>query len=450
MARNITIIGGGSSSFVPLLLRRFIRSASLGDSNLTLMDVDQRRLGVMEALANKLIESEDSGLRVRSTLDQRDSLIDADFVIAAISVGGMDAWAGDLEIPGRYGIVMHVGDSIGPGGIMRALRNAPVLADVARNVADVAPGAWVFNYTNPAPIEAMAMRAAAPQVKSYALCSCTQAPSSAEWLAQQAGVDPDDIVMPPVVAGVNHCASVQRLLLKDGTDAMPLVRERASKPVVRWALETYGVLPYCWEHWVEFFPQMQWLDEPYDGTAQGVGMRYGIRTHDMAYEKQRVRGLEELAQRWAAPDAGPVTLADLPAGDEDEGIEVIDLIEAIVENRNTTHIVNAPNNGAIPNLPDDAIVEVNASVNSYGISPIQAGPLPEPLAAHLRHYVAMQQHVVRAALHGDRDAALHAFLLDPTTQARLDLDQTAALLDEMLEANAEHLPLFQRETASAP
>src|SRR4051812_41369749 len=283
MARNITIIGGGSSSFVPLLLRRFIRSASLGDSNLTLMDVDQRRLGVMEALANKLIESEDSGLRVRSTLDQRDSLIDADFVIAAISVGGMDAWAGDLEIPGRYGIVMHVGDSIGPGGIMRALRNAPVLADVARNVAEVAPDAWVFNYTNPAPVEAMAMRAAAPQVKSYALCSCTQAPSSPEWLAQQAGVDPDQILMPPVVAGVNHCASVQRLLMKDGTDAMPLVRERASKPVVRWALETYGVLPYCWEHWVEFFPQMQWLDEPERGATPRGWMAAGARPHHIAH-----------------------------------------------------------------------------------------------------------------------------------------------------------------------
>src|SRR4051794_5751547 len=450
MGPKITIIGGGSSSFVPVLIRRLMQSQALEAARVSLMDIDEGRLGVMQALADKLIASEGSDIRVTSTLDQREALVDADFVIAAIAEGGMDAWANDLEIPGRYGLVMHVGDSIGPGGILRAFRNAPALAQVARDAAEVAPGAYLFNYTNPAPIETMAMRVAAPTVQTYGLCSCTAHASSRAWLASQAGVEPDEIAMPPVVAGINHCASVQALRLLDGRDAMPLVREHATEPVVRWALETYGVLPYCWTHWTEFFPQMQWLDEPYDGTAQGVGMRYGIRTHDMAYEKQRVRGLEELAQRWAAPDAGPVTLADLPAGDEDEGIEVIDLIEAIVENRNTTHIVNAPNNGAIPNLPDDAIVEVNASVNSYGISPIQAGPLPEPLAAHLRHYVAMQQHVVRAALHGDRDAALHAFLLDPTTQARLDLDQTAALLDEMLEANAEHLPLFQRETASAP
>ena len=178
MATKVTIIGGGSSSFVPLLVRRLMQSPVLGSSQVTLMDVDEGRLGVMQSLADKLIANEDSELRVTSTTDQRESLAGADFVIAAISVGGMDAWANDLEIPGRHGIVMHVGDSVGPGGIMRAFRNAPVLADVARNAAEVAPDAWVFNYTNPAPIEALAMRAAAPQVRSYALCSCTGHPSS--------------------------------------------------------------------------------------------------------------------------------------------------------------------------------------------------------------------------------------------------------------------------------
>jgi alpha-galactosidase len=338
---------------------------------------------------------------------------------------------------------MHVADSVGPGGIMRAFRNAPVLAEVARNVADVAPDAHVFNYTNPAPTEALAMLAAAPSVRTYALCSCTGHPSSAEWLAEQAGVEPAEIAMPPVVAGINHCASVTELRLRDGRDAMPLVRANATNPIVRWALDTYGVLPYCWSHWVEHFPQMQRLDAEYAGTAQGVAMRYGITTHDMAYEKARVAELEALAAKWTAPDAGRVTLADLPPGDEDWGIEVIDIMEAIVENRNQTFVVNAPNGGAIPNLPVDAVVEVNASVNGYGIRPIAAGPLPEPLAAHLRGYVDFERQVVKAALSGDRDAAMHAFLLDPNIQARLELEQIGALLDEMLRANAEWLPRFR-------
>jgi alpha-galactosidase len=443
VGKKVTIIGGGSSSFVPLLLRRLISSEVMGDSTVTLMDIDEGRLSVMQRLGEKLIEGESSALRVESTTDQRESLADADFVIAAISVGGFDAWALDMEIPGRYGLVMHVADSVGPGGVMRAFRNAPVLADVARNVAEVAPDAYVFNYTNPAPTEAMAMRVAAPAVKSFALCSCTGHPGSAQWLAGEAGVEPDQIAMPPVVAGINHCASVQELRLVDGTDAMPLVRERATNPIVRWALDTYGVLPYCWSHWVEHYPQMQRLEGDYAGTAQGVKMRYGITTHDMAYEKARVAELEALAATWTAPDAGRVTLADLPVGDEDWGIEVIDIIESIVANRNRTFVINAPNQGAVPNLPGEAIVEVNAAVNGYGIRPIFAGPLNEALAAHLRGYVAFEQHVVRAALTGRRDDALRAFLLDPNMQARLDLEQTEALLDEMLEANARWLPLFE-------
>ena len=139
-----------------------------------------------------------------------------------------------------------------------------------------------------------------------------------------------------------------------------------------------------------------------------------------------------------------MTLEDLPPGDEDEGIEVIQIMEAIVDNRNETHIVNAVNGGTIPNLPPDAIVEVNAAVNAYGVRPIYTGPLPEPLAAHLRQYVALQKQMVKAALSGNRTDALHAFLLEPTIAARLDLAQTETMLDELLAAHADYLPQFAR------
>jgi alpha-galactosidase len=214
MAVKLTVIGGGSSSFVPALIRRLMESQVLGDATVTLMDIDERRVRTMEALAQKLIAGAGSGLRVRATLDRRESLVDADFVITTIAAGGMDAWEMDLEIPARYGLVMHIADSIGPGGIMRALRNAPVLAAVARDVADVAPDAFVFNYANPASAEALALRSV-PEVKSLSLCSCTAQPASAAWLAQHVGVEPEEIDMPVVVAGINHCASVIYLLLLD-------------------------------------------------------------------------------------------------------------------------------------------------------------------------------------------------------------------------------------------
>lgn len=443
MPVKLTVIGGGSSSFVPALIRKLINSDLLSDTHVTLMDIDERRVRTMEELARKLVASSGCSLEVASTLDRRESLVDADYVITTIAAGGMDAWEKDLEIPAKYGIVMHVGDSIGPGGIMRAFRNAPVIAAVAREVAEVAPNAFVFNYANPASAEAMALQTV-PEVRSLALCSCTAQPSSRDWLARHVGVDPDEILMPAVVAGINHCASVIELRLKDGRDGIALARERAEEPVIKWALDTYGVLPYCWQHWVEFHPQMQYADEPYDGRAQGLRVRYGIKTHDMDYERGRVKQFEDLAAAWTQPDAGAVTLDDLPPGDEDEGIEVIQIMEAIVDNRNETHIINMVNGGTIPNLPADAIVEVNASVNAYGVRPIYTGPLPEPLAAHLRHYVALQKQMVKAALSGNRNDALHAFLLEPTIAARLDLKQTEALLDELLAAHREQLPQFAR------
>ena len=445
---NVTVIGGGSSSFVPPLLRHLLRSDAMRGTTLTLMGPTESRLRVMEDPARN-VAGHAARLRVRSTRDQREALTDADFVIVAIAVGGNDAWENDIEIPGRYGIFMPVADSIGPGGIMRGLRNAPVLASVARDVAEVAPQAWIFNYSNPATICALAMQTV-PEVRSLSLCSCTAMPADTGWLAAQAGVEPDEILMPAIVAGLNHCAGVTELRVADGRDGLALARERATEPVVRWVLDTYGVLPYCWLHWTEFFPQLQRLTEPYEGQAQGLGLRYGTRIHDLGEDRERVEQWAELARRWSAPGADPVTLENLPASDEEDGILVIDMIESILDNRGDIHLINTVNGAAIPNLPADAVVEVAARIGADGVRPLPAGPLPETYAAHLRDYVALQQMAVRAALNGSRRDALHAFLLDPVTRSRLDMDQTQALLDEMLEANAPHLPRFQAGLGPAP
>jgi alpha-galactosidase len=439
--KNITMIGGGSSSFVPPLLRRLIESSVLNNSTLTLMDVDADRLAVMEKLGHKVVESESSPLKVRATTDMREAITGADFVISAISVGGMTAWEHDMEIPGKYGVVMHVADSIGPGGIMRTLRNAPVSRDIAQTVAEVAPGAWIFNYTNPTAVEGMAMRTV-PGANVVSLCSCNVHVKSPEWLAEQIGVAPDEIAMPPVVGGINHCAGVMELRLRDGRDGLELARETVTNEVMQWALRTYGMLPYCWSHWTEFHPGMQRTVEPYSGTVQGVMMKYGIRTHDMDEQRARPAELAALADAWTAPDAGPVRLADLPMGDEDEGVEVVDIIESMIAHRPHTYVVNVQNHGAIPNLPDDAVVEVSARIDAYGVRPVYAGPLPDALAALLRSYVALQRQMVRAALSGERDDVYRALLLDPTTQSILDLDQIGSLCDELLAANAQWLPQF--------
>jgi alpha-galactosidase len=437
MAYKITIIGGGSSTFTPQLMQLFMQSQVLQGSTIALMDVDAQRLETMDTLCKLLVQKEGASLTVESTTDRRESLTGADFVISAISVGGFDAWEKDIEIPARYGIYMHVADSIGPGGIMRALRHIPPLVAVCKDLEEVAPNAWVLNYTNPATANCIAMRRSST-VKVVSLCTCSIIPRSAEYLAGWAGVEPEDLVVPAPAGGLNHCAAILDLRLKDGRDALPLIQERITHPVLKWGLETYGLLPYCWSHWMEFYPAMGRLVDEYQGRLQGLKMKYGTTVHDMERERARALKWERLVERLAQGEE-EISMDVLP---KDESVQVVQLVEALIENRNEIHVVNLPNGGAIDNLPAEAIVEVSALVGGYGIQPVHVGPLPEAVAATLRQHITVQELTVEAALTGDRRVALQAFLLDPQIASVLTPEDTAVLLDELLEAHAEHLPQF--------
>jgi alpha-galactosidase/6-phospho-beta-glucosidase family protein len=282
-----------------------------------------------------------------------------------------------------------------------------------------------------------------PGVNAASLCSCTYMPRNPEWLAERVGVAPDELQLPALVAGLNHCAGVLELRLRDGRDALALAREKVQEPIEQWALDAYGMLPYCWAHWVEFYPQLQHLTEDYQGTAQGLAMEYGRRIYVMDEQRARAQKWEDLAARWSAPEpAEEISLAALPVGSEDAGIDVVDVIAAIAENRNELYIVNTRNDGAITNLPGEAIVEVQALVGAAGIRPVATGALPEALAAHLRLHHSVQRLTTEAALTGDRESAQLAFLHDPILAARLNLEQTQALFEEMMQANAAFLPQF--------
>ncbi len=439
MPKKITIIGGGSSTFVPQLMRLFIGSDVLKGSTITLMDIDAHRLEVMDRLCRILVEKEETDLTIESTTDQRESLIGADFVITAISVGGMDAWEKDIEIPAKYGIYMAIADSIGPGGIMRAFRHIPVLASVADDVRAVAPEAWIFNYSNPLSAIVTALRRHQPEVKTVGLCTCASIPRNARYLADWAQVDPEEIIVPAPAAGLNHCAFILDVRLRDGRSAFPLMLEHVEQPVVRWGLETYGVLPYCWSHVTEFFPALSQLEEPYRGKLQGLAMKYGIHVHDMDHERARGERWERLVQAWTSGQEEEVSLDVLPSA---EAIEVVEIIEALLTNGNAIHAVNIPNRGAIENLPDDAIVEVTSLVGGYGVQSVHVGALPEPLAATLRNHITTQQLTAEAALTGDYKTALQAFIQDPQTQARLAMEDIEKLMKELFDAHREHLPQF--------
>lgn len=260
-------------------------------------------------------------------------------------------------------------------------------------------------------------------------------------MAELVGVEEDEVVVPMKVGGINHCTGIFELQLRDGRDAIPIVRERHGSEVVRWAIDTFGVIPYCWEHWTEFFPQLQRLEAPYKGRAEGLPMRYGRHIYDMAQQRRRAQGWEEVAMSWAA-DGREHKLVDLPHGPEDEGIVVVEVMEAILTDRAERFVVNVPNRGLIANLPETAVVEVPALVNGEGAHPIGIGPLPVGLAAVLSRHALVEELTARAALTGDRRLLLQAMTADPLLDATLEPPEIKALMNEMLEANASFLPQF--------
>jgi alpha-galactosidase/6-phospho-beta-glucosidase family protein len=446
---KIAVIGGGSSMFVPGLVRRLVELPCFEGAELRLMDVDEARLATMRVLSSQLAGSSGQQLRVVASSDRRTALMGADFVIIAISVGGMTAWASDIEIPARHGVFMHIADSVGPGGIMRSLRNTPVVAAVARDVADVAPNAIILNYTNPASANAMAM-AQVGTVRSLSLCSCSPLPFNADWLAGQVGVSKDLISLPLEVGGINHCTGIFSLRLTDGRDAIPLVRENTSDAITRWAIDTFGVIPYCWAHWVEFFPQLQRLEEPYAGKAQGLAMRYGRRIYDMDVQLQRIRTWEELASSWSAA-SGTRQLSELPHGPEDEGIVVAEVMQSVVDDRKDLFVVNVMNrSGLIANLPADAAVEVPAVVDGQGIHPLGIPDLPPGLAAMLSLHSQVQAMTMQSALTGDRGLLRQTILTDPLVAATLEPRAAEALTADLLKANAAYLPQFASSIGGTP
>jgi len=256
------------------------------------------------------------------------------------------------------------------------------------------------------------------------------------------------------VGGLNHCAAFLKLHLKDGRDALPIALQNLDHPLEREMLERYNVLPYCTAHWVEFFTRYSRLAEPYEGRLQGLRMMHGHRVRDMSDDRERARVWEQDVQRLLAGSAEGCNARRVLEGSDrqaellekvlvfGEGVEVVDVIEALIENRNEIHAVILPNRGAIPNLPFDVGVEISALVGGNGIHPIRVGPLPEPVAANLRWHVDYYELIVEAGLSGDHELALDALLLDPLTSATLTLPETERLLDEMMEAEAAFLPQF--------
>src|SRR6478735_4826379 len=456
---RITIIGGGSYQWTPKLLVDFVNTPVVRDADVVLHDIDDAPLPRMIELAQHLADVRGVALSARATTDRRDALRDADFVVVNISTGGFRSMRHDLEIPDRFGVRQSVGDTVGPGGVMRALRNIPVFLDIARDVEELCPDAWVLNLTNPMTTICRALTRETP-LKTIGLCH--EITITQFLLSLLLDVGFMDLTLE--VGGVNHLPFVTavdvggddglerlRKLLADAEavadDPLPmelpedleLVKQSAGPGWTRgdlmanWRLklelfERFGVLPGAGDrHVAEFFPN-------FITDASGWGERWGLDLTSIArrerHQNEHIAALDVLL----ASD----TVDQMPSGEM-----VAPVIHCMLRDQPGRFPLNIPNEGQVADLPLGAMVESMCIVDGGGVRGSEAVSLPAGMAEALRRVSASQELTVDAAVRGDRDAAFTAMLLDPLA-GRGDYDDVAAMTDEMLAATAEWLPQFPR------
>jgi alpha-galactosidase len=440
---KITLIGAGSVVFTRNLSSDILLTPALQESTIALMDIDPERLAQAYALVQAIIDQRGLKAQVEATTDRREAVRDADYVITTFQQGGLDAYALDIEIPQRYGVEQCVGDTLGPGGVFRALRTIPVLIDLCRDMDDLAPDALLLNYVNPMAANCWAVDVATGR-PHVGLCHSVQGTS--QMLAQWIGVPYDEVVY--LCAGINHQAWFLEFR-RDKEDLYPLIWEAIERP------EVYAQEPVRIElmkHFGYFVTESSGHASEYlpyfRKNAQMVNEDLVPRFTDKinhwfdfgrtgGYLRFCIRWFEETQEFYRNLLEG---VKDLPTERTHEYGSYI--IEAIETNRPVRINGNVPNWGLIDNLPQGCCVEVPCLVDGNGIQPTAVGALPTQLAALNRTNVNVQELIVEAALTGDTEAVYHAVMLDPLTAAVCTLSQIRSMVDELLAAQSQWLPQF--------
>jgi alpha-galactosidase len=429
---KIAVIGGGSPNWTPRLVADVMLERDLSGGEIALTDIDPEALEVLGKVCARIGSEYESGFTTRTTTSLDDALDGADFVIVTISTGGLEAMRVDLEIPERYQCFQTVGDTVGPGGLSRALRNIPVFVGFARAMERRCPKAWMLNVSNPLTALTRTVEKVSP-IRALGICHGVEGAISD--YVKLIGAEGETSYR---VAGIDHCSWLLDFRV-GATDVLAEIRARLAdgwrfdgdeqelvqgySPCLK-LYENLGYLPAIQgRHIVEFFPFFL------QDLAQVE--RYGLKRTTIAdRERGRQRQLD-LVRRQAIGDA--------PIPRQQSREMVAPVMRALVTGKRAIGFVNLRNEGQIPNLPLDAVVETLTVVDGAGVHPAAAGPLPPPVLAVVLPHVLRQEMTVEAGLAGDWDKALAALASDPLVQ---DLDSARAMLRQMLEANRKWLPQF--------
>ena len=424
---QLVFLGAGSVVFTRQLVADLFRFDDLPPLRIVLHDIDAERLEVARGTAQQLSERFGREAEIVATLDRREALAGADFVINMIQVGGIAATRIDLEVPARHGLLQTIGDTTGVGGVFRALRTFPVLSGIAADMLEICPEAWFLNYTNPMAMNIWWLSVVAPSLKAVGLCH------SVYWTVH----DLCELIGVPMegthyrAAGVNHQAWLVEWS-RDGESLYPALREKiAADPDLerRVRVEMFrriGFYPTeTSEHSSEYLDWFLRSPEQIERFRIEPLQYIGISEENVAefeHAKDALASGEPLQLEEGAAEYAPQIIHSMLTGTER-------MIHANVVNR-----------GLIDNLPPGAVVEVPSTVDRDGVHPHTFGAIPEQGAALNRTYLSVAGLTIEAARTGNPDLVRQAVLIDPNASSTLTPEQIWALCDELTEAHRALLP----------
>jgi alpha-galactosidase/6-phospho-beta-glucosidase family protein len=446
---KLVLVGGGSFAWTHRLVTDIACTPSLHGMHIVLCDIDEAALGIVHPLCEQISGSLGASLHIEESTDLAGSLIGADFVILTISTArDKGDWA-DLAIPSRYGVLQTSADTVGPGGWSRALRNIPVVVDIARTIEQVAPDAWLLNYSNPMTTLTRALRKAC-SVKTVGLCHELQ--GLLLHMAYYCGVDWERDIQVKM-AGINHliwvlemdvCAQDGLCLFEQyhtdpegfrplGPQVVPSELEQTggANPHQRIRLDLLrrtGALPAADDaHTAEFFSHYL--------TDIETARCWRVMANGKAHEQERLGRHESWRAHIEALLAGtqPLWLK--------HSHEHASRIMAALLGRAKPLItpVNTGNTGQVDNLPPDVVLETMAAVDSAGVHPVPVGRLPDVLVSHLMQHIPTQETIVEAGLTGNRELAELALSQDPLVPSP---DIAKRIADDLFDELAQWLPQF--------
>ena len=450
---KIAYIGGGSRGWAWNLMADLALEPALSGT-IALYDIDKQAAKNNEIIGNKLSSQEEStGKWNYTTTDTlKEALIDADFVIISILPGTFDEMDSDVHLPETYNIYQSVGDTAGPGGLVRALRTIPMFVEIANAIKEHSPDAWVINYTNPMSLCVKTLYKVFPEIKAFGCCHevfGTQKllKNICEDMFHLENIDRKEIIVN--VLGINHFTWFNRASYK-GIDLFPMYADYISshyeegyeKGDDNWLnssfacahrvkfdlFKRYGYIAAAGDrHLAEFMPGNEYLNDP--DTVKS--WKYGLTTVDF-----RKKQLEERLEKSRKLVTGESDIEMEPSGEEG-----VLLIKALCGLERVISNVNIPNtNGQIPNLPRTAIVETNAVFGKDFIRPVIAGKMPENILQLTMPHIDNHEDIMNAALTCNFDFAYRAFMNDPLVKPKCSPENGKRLLRDMIRNTLAYLP----------